>query len=65
MTLDLRRLDMIGAEGVRGRKEPRERKNGGDTSLTIKYKMGEAGQKVQTSSCKISKSWECNVQHRD
>ena len=28
-------------------------------------KMGEGGQKVQTSSCKINKSWGCNVQHGD
>ena len=27
--------------------------------------MGEGGQKVQTSSYKINKSWECNVQHGD
>ena len=26
-------------------------------------KMGEGGQKVQTSSCKISKSWARDVQH--
>ena len=25
--------------------------------------MGEGSQKVQTSSYKINKSWECNVQH--
>ena len=28
-------------------------------------KMGEDGQKIQTSSYKINKSWECNVQHDD
>ena len=27
--------------------------------------MGEGGQKVQTSSYKINKSWGCNVQHVD
>ena len=28
-------------------------------------KKGEDGQKIQTSSYKINKSWECNVQHDD
>ena len=28
-------------------------------------KMGEGGQKVQISSCKISKSWGYNVYHSD
>ena len=28
-------------------------------------KMDEDGQKVETSSCKINKSWGCNVQHGD
>ena len=28
-------------------------------------KMGEGGQKVQTASYEISKSWGCNVQHGD
>ena len=28
-------------------------------------KMGEGGQKVQTSSYKINKSWGCDVQHGD
>ena len=27
--------------------------------------MDEANQKVQTSNCKIDKSWGCNVQHGD
>ena len=26
-------------------------------------KMGEGGQKVQSSSYKINKSWGCNIQH--
>ena len=25
----------------------------------------EGGQKVQTSNCKINKSWGCNIQHGD
>ena len=28
-------------------------------------KMCEDGQKIQTSSYKINKSWECSVQHDD
>ena len=27
------------------------------------YKMGEGSQKAQTSSYKIGKSWDCNIQH--
>ena len=27
--------------------------------------IGEGGQKIQTSSYKINKSWACNVQHDD
>ena len=27
--------------------------------------MSQGGAKVQTSSCKINKSWECNIQHGD
>ena len=27
--------------------------------------MDEGDQEVQTSSCKINKSWGCNVQHGD
>ena len=27
--------------------------------------MGDGGQKLQTSSYKINKSWGCNVQHGD
>ena len=26
-------------------------------------KMGEGGQKIETCSYKINKSWDCNVQH--
>ena len=32
---------------------------------TVKITMGKNGQKVQTSSYKISKSWGCNTQHGD
>lgn len=28
-------------------------------------KMGEGGQKIQTSNFKVSKSWGCNIRHGD
>ena len=38
---------------------------GGWGGVAVVGKMGEGGQKVQTSSYKINKSWGCNVQHGD
>ena len=43
----------------------REQTGGCDRQGWRVGEMGKGGQKVQTSSYKISKSWGCDVQHDD